>query len=226
MTEAPALLPDPSPRLVDAFRAVAACMRGLSFVNPAIEVEAVGFAPWEAHWLGVMVTPWCMNLTLLPRDPAAWVPLPRGAKRRYAFPAGTYEFVGASDAAIGDFQVCSLFSPLLEFDDHASARLVATLARAGLLDPANAEVPEMPVADRSPGAAEASRPAPLAELRQQLQAPLSKRDFLRGRVLRADPPTAPDTRSAAAAGSGTRPSGPGSRSPRGHLIGGKRDDRG
>ena len=43
---------------------------GSSFVNPAVEVEAVGFAPWDAHWLGVMVTPWFMNLMLLPRDAA------------------------------------------------------------------------------------------------------------------------------------------------------------
>ena len=38
-------LPDPSARLTDAFRAVAQRMRGLAFVNPALDVEAVGFAP-------------------------------------------------------------------------------------------------------------------------------------------------------------------------------------
>jgi [NiFe] hydrogenase assembly HybE family chaperone len=181
MSEAAHLLPDPAPRLTAAFRAVAARMSGLSFVNPAVEVEAVGFAPWESHWLGVMVTPWFMNLTMLPRDPATWQPLAPGAKRRYAFPAGVYEFVGASDAAIGDYQVCSLFSPLLEFDDHASARLVAALAREALFDPANAEAPEMPVASLSPAAAEGSPPGPLARLQVHFDAPVSKRDFLRGR---------------------------------------------
>ena len=181
MSEATRLLPDPSPRLAAAFRAVAARMQGLSFVSPAVEVEAVGFAPWESHWLGVMVTPWFMNLTLLPRDPAAWQALAPGAKRRYVFPAGTYEFVGANDAAIGDYQVCSLFSPLQEFDDHASACLVATLAREALFDPANAEAPEMPAAELSPAAAEDSPPGPLAQWRKQFDAGLSKRDFLRGR---------------------------------------------
>ena len=105
-----------------------------------------------------------MNLVLLPRDPAAWQPLAPGAKRRYAFPAGIYEFVGANDAAIGDYQVCSLFSPLLEFDDHASARLVATLAREALFDPANAEVPDVPVANLSPAATPKRRAGPLAQL--------------------------------------------------------------
>jgi [NiFe] hydrogenase assembly HybE family chaperone len=178
MTEA-ALLPDPSARLAAAFSAVARRMHGLSFVNPAVEVEAVGFAPWDAHWLGVMVTPWFMNLMLLPRDPAAWQPLPPGAKRCYAFPAGTYEFIGGNDPTVGDYQGCSLFSPLLEFADHASARLVATLARAALFDPANAEVPALPVANLAPDSA-AAAPRPLAQLQEQLGAPLSKRDFLRG----------------------------------------------
>ena len=45
MTEAPPLLPDPSARLAAVFQAVAERMRGLDFVNPALEVEAVGFAP-------------------------------------------------------------------------------------------------------------------------------------------------------------------------------------
>jgi [NiFe] hydrogenase assembly HybE family chaperone len=182
MTEAGALLPDPSPRLVAAFRAVAARMAGLTFVNPAVEVEAVAFAPWGAHWLGVMVTPWFMNLMLMPRDRRAWRALAAGAKRRYAFPAGTYEFVAGHDGAIGDYLACSLFSPMLEFDDHASARLVATLAREALFDTANADVPSVPVANLSPERA-ADAAGPLGALAGDLAAPLSKRDFLRGRLM-------------------------------------------
>ena len=40
---------------------------GAGMVHPRV-LEAVGFAPWESHWLGVLVTPWCINLMLLPRD--------------------------------------------------------------------------------------------------------------------------------------------------------------
>ena len=188
MTEAAALLPDPSPRLVTAFRAVAGRMQGLSFVNPAVDVEAVAFAPWGGHWLGVMVTPWFMNLMLLPRDPAAWEPLAPGAKRSYAFPAGSYEFIGARDAQAGDYLACSLFSPLLEFGDHEAARQVAALAREALFDPANAEVPSVPQANLTPPPAAAAEPAPgpIAQLREQAAAPLSKRDFLRGRFVGGD----------------------------------------
>lgn len=178
-------MPDPSLQLEAAFRAVAERMHGLAFVNPAVEVEAVGFAPWEATWLGVMVTPWFMNLMLLPRESEAWSPLLPGAKRSYAFPAGSYEFIGAREAAVGDFLTCSLFSPLLEFADHASARLVANLARAALFDPDNAEVSLMPVANLSPDAA-GTDTRPLAKMEKQLTAPLSKRDFLRGAFVGGD----------------------------------------
>jgi [NiFe] hydrogenase assembly HybE family chaperone len=176
------LLPDPSARLSDAFRVVAKRMSGLPVVNPVLGVEAVGFAPWQGHWLGVLLTPWCMNLVVMPRDPTQWQPLAPGAKRSYAFPAGQYEFIGAHDESAGDFQMCSLFSPLLQFDDHETARLVAQLARDALFDVENAEHPVVPVANLSPPvAASVPGPGPLASLEASLDAPQSKRDFLRGR---------------------------------------------
>ncbi len=108
------LLPDPSPCLTAAYRSIAQRMDGLTFVNPAIEVEAVGFAPWESHWLGVMVTPWCINLMLLPRDASAWTSLPQGQKLSYRFPAGDYDFISSRDETVGEYQMCSLISPVLE----------------------------------------------------------------------------------------------------------------
>jgi [NiFe] hydrogenase assembly HybE family chaperone len=177
---APGLRADPSARLTEAFRAVAARMDGLPIVNPALAVEAVGFAPWQGHWLGVMLTPWFMNLVIAPGDESAWQPLPPGARRSHAFPAGAYEFIGARDEIAGEFQMCSLFSPVLQFDDHETARLVAQLARDALFDVDNAEHVAMPVADLSPRPA-AGAPGPIANLGAALDAPQSKRDFLRGR---------------------------------------------
>lgn len=177
--------PDPSSLLTSMFAAAAERMRTLPVFNPALEVEAVGFAPWEGRWLGVMVTPWFMNLTLLRADPARWQPLAIGAKRRYRFPAGDYEFIGAQDPAIGDFQICSLFSPMHDFADHPTARLVAQLARDALLDPANAEAPE-PAPAESSAPDSGTTPGPLARLQAGLAAPLSKRDFVRGRFAGGD----------------------------------------
>ena len=101
-----------------------------------------------------MVTPWFMNLVLLPRDRSRWQPLPVRAKRKLRFPAGVYEFIGADDPVVGEHQTCSLFSPMHDFEDQAAARLVARLAREALFDAANAEVPEYPQADLSPGDAD------------------------------------------------------------------------
>jgi len=176
---APPLLPDPSPRLNAAFGDVAQRMQGLGFVNPALQVEAVAFEPWQGHWLGVMVTPWFMNLVLLPRDRAQWQPLPVRAKRKLQFPAGVFEFIGADDPVIGEHQTCSLFSPMHDFQDHDAARLVARLAREALFDAANAEVPEYPQANLS-ATAQCTAPAVAAEAAPA--APVSKRDFLRGRI--------------------------------------------
>jgi [NiFe] hydrogenase assembly HybE family chaperone len=166
-------LPDPSVRLEAAFRAVADRMVGLGFVNPALRVEAVGFEPWDGHWLGVLVTPWSINLMLTPREADAWLPVRPGDKQRYAFPAGTYDFIDAADPVAGEYRMCSLFSPALEFDDHAAAVLVAQLARAALFDAAHAEP------------AEQAPPGPLMQLKEQASEPMSKREFLRGRFLAA-----------------------------------------
>ena len=178
------LLPDPSLSLEQAFSAVAQRMKGLGFVNPALRVQAVGFEPWEGHWLGVMVTPWSINLMLLPRDPAAWHPVRAGEKRRYDFPAGRFDFIDAVDAMVGEYRMCSLFSPALEFEDHAAAALVAKLAREALFDPAHAAPADVPARDES-------TPGPQVQIEEQVNASMSKRDFLRGRFLRTDEPHVP-----------------------------------
>ena len=183
MTDARSCLPDPSPRLEAAFRTVyAERMRGLAFVNAAVGVEAIGFAPWRHYWLGVMLTPWSMNLLLAPRDAGAWRPLPPGEKRRYTFPAGTFDFIGACEDTIGEYLICSLFSPLLEFADHATARQTAMLALEALFDSANAEAPEPPVANSPRAEAASDAPAPLVQLEASLVTRISRRDLLHARL--------------------------------------------
>jgi [NiFe] hydrogenase assembly HybE family chaperone len=174
--------PDPSAALVHSFRLVAKRMHGLAFVNPALDVEAIAFAPWQGRWLGVLVTPWFMNLILAPRDDAAWTHVKPGKQRTYHFPAGAYDFIGARDEVAGEYQMCSLFSPLLHFDDQATARLVAGLAREALFDAAHAENAQAPVGNLSPAPDTASTERrPLEKLEAQLAKPQSKRDFLRAR---------------------------------------------
>jgi [NiFe] hydrogenase assembly HybE family chaperone len=136
-------------------------MRGLPMLNPALGVEAVGFRPWQEHWLGVLVTPWFMNLMLLPRRADQWQPLALRDKRRWRFPAGEFEFIGGRDAGVGDYQACSLFSPMLDFATHEGAQATALAVLHGLFEPG------------APAPAPVTAAAPAAML--------SKREWLFGR---------------------------------------------
>ena len=133
MTEA--ARPSPAAALEAAFQRVwREQMQDMPMVNPALTVEALGFRPWREHWLGVLVTPWFMNLVLMPREPAGWHAIAAGETRHHVFPAGVFEFIGSRDAALGDFQACSLFSPMFDFADHAGARATALAALEALFD--------------------------------------------------------------------------------------------
>lgn len=167
----PIFFPDPSERLCLAFQIIGEKrMQGLPFLNAALRVEAVNFRPWEAFWLGVMLTPWAMNLFLTPRDSEKWPVAQPGERRHYDFPAGAYDFIVAHDEYVGDYMMCSLFSPVQQFGDHETARLTAQYALEALF--------------KSDAPAKTGESPPT--LQERMEAPLSKRDFLRGRFLRGE----------------------------------------
>jgi [NiFe] hydrogenase assembly HybE family chaperone len=153
--------PDPSPRLEAAFTRIwKTRMQGLPFLNPALRVEAVGLRQWQGEWLGVLVTPWFVNLVLMPGE-GEWTALPEGDERIVALPAGRFRFICGIDEELGEFHACSLFSPAQEFADHDTARAVAAAALEALFDAGN---------DEKSRALETPPPATV-----------SKRDFLRGK---------------------------------------------
>lgn len=119
--------------LLAAYEQVDARMRGLPVYNPALRVEAVGFRRWTEGLLGIVVTPWCMNLTLL-TDPAATARL-EGSKRTIVLPSGSYELIAGFLVDVGPLETCSLFSPMDDFDDPAVARLVAEHAIEAAMRP-------------------------------------------------------------------------------------------
>ena len=172
MTEAAADRPDPGAALQARFEAIwRGPMAGLPMLNPALGVQALGFRPWAEHWLGVLVTPWFMNLVLMPRQAEHWPRVGERESRHYAFPAGVFEFIGARDEVLGDYQACSLFSPMFEFPGPEQAAATAQAALAALFEPAHALQAEVPPA--VPSAPVAAPPA---------EPQLSKRGFLFGRA--------------------------------------------
>ncbi|KAA0576395.1 [NiFe]-hydrogenase assembly chaperone HybE [Azospirillum sp. Sh1] len=132
----PALPTETIARLEAAFREVhTAQMRGLPIVNDALAVKAVGFHRRGERWLGALVTPWFLNLVLLPGEGDEWSELVPGAKELIEFPSGRYEFVHANRKGVGAYKACSLFSPMFEFASMLQATETASAALVSLFDP-------------------------------------------------------------------------------------------
>lgn len=111
--------------LESAFRRIAVTrMAGMPINHPRLTVEAMGFRVWEGKWLGVLVTPWAVNLVLLPEVDADFLALASDRRQAWRFPSGEYDFMGGDEEECGSFQFCSLLSPIPEegIPDQASAR--------------------------------------------------------------------------------------------------------
>ncbi|SMF97735.1 [NiFe] hydrogenase assembly chaperone, HybE family [Methylomagnum ishizawai] len=142
--------PDPSApvaRLVEVFERLARTgMADLPIANPALRVEAVGFVAWDSEWVGVLITPWAVNLMVLPGQPevSTNTGLDGGAIQSRRFPSGVYGFRTGHIDGLGVYQSCSLFSPPGEFADQDAARAVA-LEIMGLLFQLEAALAPPPV---------------------------------------------------------------------------------
>jgi [NiFe] hydrogenase assembly HybE family chaperone len=124
-------------------------MQGVPLLNPALQVQALGFEPdpLEAGiWLGLLITPWFMNLVRIasqPRPGAAGY-LPAGEKATRQFGNTRFEFIGVFEPSMGAFETCSLFSPMFEFADHSAAVATATEVLSQLRQVAPATLPKAP----------------------------------------------------------------------------------
>lgn len=171
---AKALTADPTPLVEAHFRTVwAASMHDMPFVNPALAVEAVGFQRFAGDWLGVVITPWFINLFLLPGGGSLWQDLPTGEHRLLALPAGAMEFIADHPGAaqgLAACQYCPLLAPVQQVADQDLARQIAQAALAAVFSPPPAEALPPVVA-----AAPDSSPPPSA----------GRRAFLRGGVVRS-----------------------------------------
>lgn len=123
-------------------------MEGIDLLNPALAVAAVGFARHADDWRGALVTPWGIQLLLLPAV-EDW-PLPASharALRRYA--AGDFAFLPNREEELGDYLACPLVHDMRPYADQETA--LAT-ARACLvaLDMAPGQASPEPDAPSSP----------------------------------------------------------------------------
>ncbi|HMV05088.1 MAG TPA: [NiFe]-hydrogenase assembly chaperone HybE [Accumulibacter sp.] len=155
---------DPAPRLTTMYRRIwFETMHEMPFVNAALSVEALGFHRWQpddstttgpaatppdarstpaaqtpaGDWIGAVITPWFINLFVLPGGGTLWSDRPRGERCLLEFPIGPLEFIADHDPAaeIPKFQYCPLFAPPSEFSSQTAARAAALAALAAMFAP-------------------------------------------------------------------------------------------
>lgn len=114
----------------------------------------------------------------------------------HEFPSGRYEFIYAEEDDIGHYQMCSLFSPVLEFQNQEAAVATAEVVMHSLMDEANRDdvsTREREIQNIWSGKDDAAgavvskdmhenRPT----LKERVEKPMGRRDMLRGAFLRRE----------------------------------------
>ncbi len=178
-------------------------MVGIPILNNMLKVQALGFQEFQGRIIGILITPWLMNLLMLPGDNDDWSALELGKKQPHRFPSKTFQFIVNEFDGIGKCQTYSLFSPMSEFanQDHALAAaqsfldtlMVETeLAEDNVIDDEllgrimrGEETPEVNLDDFAViDATETVTPVRGApEIKLRVEKKLSRRDLLRGSFL-------------------------------------------
>ncbi|MFK5986587.1 MAG: [NiFe]-hydrogenase assembly chaperone HybE [Pseudomonadota bacterium] len=96
-------------------------MQGIPILNPLIKVQALGFQEYQGRIIGIIITPWLMNVVMLPKDNEDWRQYQIGHKIPHEFPSNQYKFMVNEIEDIGYCQTYSIYSPMNEFANHEHA---------------------------------------------------------------------------------------------------------
>jgi [NiFe] hydrogenase assembly HybE family chaperone len=124
---------------------------GLPILNPELEVQAVGFRLLRSHCAGILITPWFMNLLVLPPEGDGWEEGGPGDKRHFDFPYGPCEMALCEEEMLGRYLSVSLFSPMSSFASQQQAVSTATAILQRLMTPAQPEHAVENAPDHEPG---------------------------------------------------------------------------
>jgi len=174
-------------------------MHDVPIINTNIEVSAVDFQPWQDSYIGVLITPWFMNLMLLPGESENWDDKQELSTTTHRFPSGNYEFLTGFEPDIGKYQMCSLFSPMFDFADNNAALETAQAVIKELMNVDNVEETDINSrqiediwngVEEKPGEAEETteiaETVPVHTLSDKIHEPMSRRKLLRGALLLDD----------------------------------------
>ncbi len=145
--------------LIDAYRRIAAeRMAGIPFANQRLDVDGVGFRDVDGRSVGVLITPWCMNLVVLEPEADDTAEEEASEKRTIRFPAGEFQFVRSRIDQVPAHHALALFTSVEDFPDMATARAVAADILRRILEPDTRDAP----ADRSQAGEDALAGRPLS----------------------------------------------------------------
>jgi [NiFe] hydrogenase assembly HybE family chaperone len=121
-------------------------MQGLPFYNEVLSVEAVGFERFGEGWLGVLITPWFMNLMLISDQPIPYAEAANGEKRSIELPGGSLTLLCGGTEDFGMFHAHSIASPMDVYKSQNQACAAARRALASMRTPTQAEPARAPSA--------------------------------------------------------------------------------
>ncbi len=160
-------------------------MQDIPILNNKLKVQAVGFTCWQGYDFGALITPWFMNLILLPQDSKIIEFTTIGEIKNIKFPSGYYDFIVNVENNIGKYLSCSLFSPMFEFEDQAAAELTAINALIEILSETGSSITENNTLETSQIVTPIKKTSPTEKI-HILNRNKSRRDFLRGKIFITD----------------------------------------
>jgi [NiFe] hydrogenase assembly HybE family chaperone len=111
-------------------------VQDLPIYNHKLRVEAVNFQHLNpTEWVGVLITPWFMDLMIIPDQSEPWDIHATGKRVARELPAKTYQFIQGGDEVLGSYLTCSLYSPMDAFDYQELAQSAALAALHTALTP-------------------------------------------------------------------------------------------
>lgn len=117
---------DPSALIERVFQQIAEkSMVGQPFYRPQLPVKACAFQLFEGQWFGALLTPWMLQLMLLPGPGQRWEYRRADERVALSFPQGDIMFRPGEIAPDLYYLSCSLMSPI---DPALSAEQTVALA--------------------------------------------------------------------------------------------------
>lgn len=139
-------------------------VEGMPIYNEHLQVEAIDFQPCPDGLLGVLITPWFINVILLPENDLRWQSSELGTKHVCKLDSGIFEFVLGEDEEVGHYLFRTVLSPTHCLKSQTAAQATARKALYDLL------------ASEEPSQAVHSEPV---ELSPAMQENMGRRDFIR-----------------------------------------------